>query len=266
MDTAVYKEKIQHYWGKNALEMYGGSEFGLIALQTWDYEAMTFVPDLNFLEFIPEDEHLRSRQDPDYEPSTLLLDELEPGQVYEIVITNFDGGVFVRYRVGDMIRIVASRNEKLGIEIPQMVFETRCDDVIDLANFTRLTERSIWQALETAGVPYVDWTARREPVDQQYWLHVYVELKDGYKLDEAAIAANVHDQLRKLDPDYRDLEEMLGLRLIKATVLPSGAFDRFIAEQQAAGADPAHLKPPHMRASDEILAKLLRPGVTEPPQ
>jgi phenylacetate-coenzyme A ligase PaaK-like adenylate-forming protein len=188
------------------------------------------------------------------------MDELEPGTVYEIVITNFDGGVFVRYRIGDMVRVVALRNERLGIEIPQMVFETRCDDVIDLANFTRLTEKTIWQALENAGIRYADWTARKELVDQQYWLHLYVELKDGYRVDDQELAAAVHGQLRELDSDYRDLEEMLGLRIIQATVLPSGAFDRFVAEQQATGADPAHLKPPHMRASDEVIARLLSPG------
>jgi hypothetical protein len=50
---------------------------------------------------------------------------------------------------------------------------------------------------------------------------------------------------------------MLGLRLLRVTILPVGAFGRYIADMQAAGADPAHMKPPHMRPSEEIVAKLL---------
>lgn len=260
MDTPVYKDKIKHYWGKYPLEMYGGSEFGLVALQTWDYDTMTFVPDLNFLEFITEEDHLKSRQDPSYQPRTLLLDELQAGEVYEIVITNFDGGTFVRYRVGDMVRIMALRNEKLDINLPQMIFETRCDDVIDLANFARLTERVIWKALEESGVRYVDWAARKEFDDQQPVLRLYVELRDGETRDEGQIEDAVHSQLEILDSDYRDIGEMLGLQPLRVTLFPAGAFGRYIAEKQAAGADPAHMKPPHMRPSDEIIAMLLMPS------
>ena len=42
-----------------------------MATQTWDYEGLTFVPHLNFFEFIPEDECLRSKADPDYQPRTV---------------------------------------------------------------------------------------------------------------------------------------------------------------------------------------------------
>ena len=257
MDTAIYRDKIKHYWGKYPLEMYGGSEFGLIALQTWDYEGMTFVPDLNFLEFIPEDEHLKSREDPDHQPKTILLDEVEAGNSYEIVITNFFGGAFVRYRVGDMVRITALRNDRLDIDIPQMTFDTRCDDVIDLASFTRLTERVIWQAVEDSGVRYADWTARKETEGGQPILHLYVELKEGESREAAEIEDAIGRGLERLDSDYRNLEEMLGLRPLRVTILPTGAFGRYIADMQAAGADPAHMKPPHMRPSEDIVTKLL---------
>ena len=112
---------------------------------------MTFIPNLNFLEFIPEDEQLKWQMDRSYQPKTLLLDEVKAGENYEIVITNFHGGALMRYRIGDMVRITSLRNEKLGIEIPQMAFERRVDDFLDfyVVNFT---ERSIWQAIESTGV------------------------------------------------------------------------------------------------------------------
>jgi len=103
-DGSVYREKIKEMWGRYPLDIYGTTEAVMIAMQTWDYQGMTFIPHLNFLEFIPQEDSLKSRQDPTYQPPTLLLDEVKAGENYEIVITNFHGGAFTRYRIGDMVR------------------------------------------------------------------------------------------------------------------------------------------------------------------
>ncbi|MFQ5946802.1 MAG: GH3 auxin-responsive promoter family protein [Anaerolineae bacterium] len=63
MDTSVLRNRVIHYWGRQPLEIYGATELGFVATQAWDYDGMTFAPDINFLEFIPEEEHLRSRAD-----------------------------------------------------------------------------------------------------------------------------------------------------------------------------------------------------------
>jgi len=122
-DGALFRESVEELWGRRPLDVYGGTEGGIYATQTWDYEGMTFVPNLNFFEFIPEREWFKWQLDHYYQPKTVLLDEVRAGEKYEIVITNFHGGVMTRYRPGDMIRITSLRNEKLGIDIPQMVFE-----------------------------------------------------------------------------------------------------------------------------------------------
>jgi len=54
LDSGVYRGKIKELWGRYPLDTYAGTEGGVIATQTWDYESMTFIPSLNFLEFIPE--------------------------------------------------------------------------------------------------------------------------------------------------------------------------------------------------------------------
>ena len=53
-----------------------------------------------------------------------------------------------------MVRITSLRNDKLGINIPQMVFERRVDDFIDF-DVVRLTEKIIWQALEYSSIDYM---------------------------------------------------------------------------------------------------------------
>lgn len=256
-DGVVYRDKIKDMWGRYPLDAYGGTEAHLVAVQTWDYEGMTFVPNLNFLEFIPEKEHFKWQLDHSYQPKTVLLDEVKSGEKYEIVITTLHGGALVRYRVGDMIKITALRNDKLDIEIPQMAFERRADDLIDISGFTRLTERVIWQAIENVGIPYADWTVRKELVEEEKSvLHLFLELKNGYFASEDGIATAVHEQLKRLDSDYSSLEAMIGLRPIEVTLLPEGAFRAYMVQRQAEGADLAHLKPPHINPSDKVLSLL----------
>ena len=255
-DSSVLRERIKSLWGRYPSETYACAEGGIIATQTWDYGSMTFIPNLNFLEFIPEVDHLKWRLDRSYQPRTVLLDEVKAGENYEIVITNFHGGTMVRYRIGDMIRIVALRNEKLGIDIPQMIFERRADDLIDIAGFTRLTERVIWQGIENTGIPYEDWAVRKEVIGETPVLRVYVEVKTGGAPSESAIAAKVHDELKKLDRDYADLESILGVKPVKVSLLPEGAFKAFMEQRQAEGADLAHIKPPHINPTDEVLSLL----------
>jgi hypothetical protein len=217
---------------------------------------MTFLPNFNFLEFIPEEEALKSREDPTYEPKTLLLDQVKAGENYEVVITNFHGGALVRYRVGDMIRITSLRNDELDIEIPQMVFHSRIDDMIDIAGFTRLTEKVIWQAIENAGVACKDWTVCKELRDKPI-LHLYLELKeDDYSL-ASGIALKIHNELKELDEPYADLESFLGIMPIEVTLISSGVFQGYLEMQKAAGVDLGRLKPPHMNPPESVIEFLV---------
>ena len=191
IDGSIYKEKIKEMWGRYPLDFHGCTEAPLIAMQTWDHQGMSFIPHLNFFEFISEDESRKSRENPAYQPATLLLDQVTPGD-YELVITSFHGGPFVRYRLGHMVRIHSLRNEALGIDIPQMSFISRIDDMIDIAGFTRLTEKTIWQAVENSGLVYTDWTARKEVGDRPL-LHLYIEPK-GRFMKEEQVTIMVHEE------------------------------------------------------------------------
>jgi len=256
MDTAFYAQQIQEYWGRRPLEGYGGTEIAGVALQAWNGKGMTFLPDCSFLEFIPEEDFYRSRRDPSFEPRTSVLDELDLG-VYELVVTNFHGGVFTRYRTGDLVRIVALRDDELNIDIPQMAFHARADGVIDIAGFTRITEKAMWQALENSAIKYVDWTIRKEFVADTPIIHLYLE-PNHEKYDEPEIHYRVHESLKQIDKGYRDLEKMLGVNPLRVTILPSGAFARYISKRAAEGADLAHLKPPHVNAEEETVSELMR--------
>ncbi len=256
-DTTIFRDKIKEMWGRYPLNIYAFTEAIVVAVQTWDYQGMTFLPHLNFLEFIPEEDSLKLRENPEYQPKTLLLDEVRAGENYELVITNFHGGALVRYRNGDMIKITSLRNEQLNIDIPQMEFHSRVDDLIDIAGFTRLTERIIWQAIEKSGVACKDWTVRKEVKEQQK-LHIYLELEGNSHQSEKGVALAIHQQLKELDKDYANLESFTSLKPLEVTLLPENAFQAYRLKQQAAGADLARLKVPHMNPSDSILDFLIK--------
>ncbi len=257
-DTAIYREQLIHYWGRVPFEVYAATEAGLIAFHAWNKKNMTFIPSYCFLEFVPEAEWLKSLENKDYQPTTVLIDEVKPGQRYEMIITNFYGMPFLRYRLGDLIRIVALEDEEAGIKLPQMVFESRADGLIDIAGFPRLDEKTIWQAIANTGIKFEDWTARKEYEANESVVRLYVEPRQEVEVSE--LERLVHQELVTIEPDYRDLVNMLGIHPLRLTLLPAGSFQRYYEAKQKSGAHLAHLKPPHMNAPDTVIQKLVEVG------
>ncbi len=255
MDVAAFRDKVRHYWKADPFESYIVTEFGcLLAMQTWNRRGMTFTPDAGFFEFIPEQDSLRSRDGSSYKPTTVLMDELEAGKRYEVVFTNFHGGIFTRYRPGDLIKIVALEDAETGVRLPQMVFEARADRIIDIGGFSRLNERVVWQALESLDIQYEDWMARKEFEDGQPVVRIYLAMGHPH---QDQVETRLHEALKALDEDYADLESMLDMNPLRLRRLPLGTFARYAQMREAEGADMAHLKPPRMQPSDEVVNKIL---------
>jgi len=149
---------------------------------------------------------------------------------YELVITNFHGGALVRYRTGDVIRITSVSDRSAGITIPQMTFEGRVDDIIDIGGFIRLTEKVIWQAVENTRIPYVDWTASKVTAEGKSLLHLHVELKEGCDATEEQLARSIYHEINNLEDGflYGDVESILHTNPIKVTILPKGAFSSYV--------------------------------------
>jgi hypothetical protein len=257
MDTSIFKQKVITSWGIVPLEVYASTEMGVVATQTWSREGLTFFPEASFWEFITEKDYRAFLADPSRIPESRLMDEVLPGTDYVLVGTNLRGGPLSRYILGDLVRIVSLEDPQAGVRLPQMTFTSRIDDVIDIGAFTRLTEKTIWGAIEASGVPYEDWSIRKESGDSGPVLHLYIELRDGAP-DAGVVAAKIHESLKAHDAPYKDLEVITGLKPLMVTVLSKGTFSRYLEERRAAGADLAHLKPPHVNASDNLIDNLMR--------
>ena len=255
-DTEIYKDRIEHYWGRKPLETYTCTEAGIMAMQAWNLKGMVFLPATAFMEFIPLEECKKNIDDPAYKPKTVLYDELDLG-LYELVFSNFNGGVLVRYRIGDMFEVITNEDKEIGSELPQIRFYSRSDSIIDLGNFLRLTERSIWKTIEASGVKYVDWVAQKQINKEYPTLHLYIEQLKTSSLSEEKVQEMIRQSFSSNFSDYTDMKEMLNVEPVSITLLSEGAFAAYMKSQTEAGAELAHLKPPHMKPSDSILKRLL---------
>ena len=255
-DTEIYTDRIEHYWGRKPLEGFSCTEAGVMAMQAWNLKGMVFYSANAFLEFIPLSEYQKNKEDPSYKPKTVLYDELDLG-FYELVLSNFNGGVLVRYRIGDMFEVVANEDQEIDSQLPQLKFYSRSDDIIDLENFLRLTERSIWKTIEVSGVKYTDWIAQKQNNGRYPFLHIYIELSKAGILPEEKVQEMIRQAFSANFSDYNDMKEMLNTEPVAVSLLPVGAFASYMKAKVEAGAELAHLKPAHMKPSEEVLMQLL---------
>ena len=256
VDSPFFKDRARYYWGRSPFEIYACTEGGIMGMQAWDRQGMVFNPYSDFMEFIPVEDSLKSREDTRFRPQTLLLNEVVPGRSYEVVITNFYGMACTRYRVGHFVQFIPGKMSPGGL--PQFTFLGRADDRIDLAGFTRIDEKSVWEALNLAGLRYEEWTVRKEFDTNAPLLHMYIELKEGRTQED--VRGLLHEKLKQVDPFYSDLESILNIRPLRVTCLARGTFDRFYDERQKAGLELGRLRPPHMNACDDDIQDLIKLG------
>lgn len=245
-DSAYFKDKIEYYWGVRPMEIFGGTEATWIATETWSKDGLVFFPDVCLYEFIPEDEMERSLDDPSYQPNTYLMNELEEGRNYEIVITTFKGGAFARYRIGDVFRCLSLYNQADGIDYPQFAYIDRVPTTIDISGFTRITEATITRAIEISKLEVGDWVAVKEydPENRTY-MHLYLESDARGEvglLTAEIVKEHLSIYFRFVDNDYTDLKRFLGIDPLVITVIPCGTIEKCSFQM---GHKIRRINPPH---------------------
>jgi phenylacetate-coenzyme A ligase PaaK-like adenylate-forming protein len=255
-DTIVYQDEIAKYWGIKPLDIYIATETCFIAMQNWNKKAMTLVPYSNFYEFIPEEEYLKSQRDKNYKPNTVLADELEADNIYEIIITNLHGGSLIRYRIGDLIKVISIGDEETISSLPQIVFQSRTDDILDINEFIRLNEKEIWEAIQSTYLSYEDWVVRKEGTEQNPVVHIYLELIDGHH-DDQTVAGLINDQLVNSRRESQYILEKIDRIPIKVTFLKQGTFHRYRTIKESEGLEIAYLTIHHINPSNTVINELL---------
>lgn len=223
-DSDTYKSQIEHLFGITPLEIFGGTESAGVATETWSRNGLTFFPDVNFLEFIPEDELKKEQDNEGYQPQTILLDEIEPGQIYELVITKLRGGAFVRYRIGDLMKCIGLENKEDNVKLPQVKYLDRVQNIIDLAGFTRITKQIMGDAIKLSNVGITEWTACKEYGEDRPYIKLYFE--NTKQLSHDQLRDKINEELIHLDSDYHDVHTMLGYDPLRLEEISVGTFEQ----------------------------------------
>ncbi len=231
-DAKYYRKRLKEAWGLEPIEIAAGTESTCIATESLLEPGLVFFPDACFYEFIPEDEMLRSLREPGYKPITCLMDEVREGEEYELVISVFHGGAFMRYRIGDVYRCLSA--SKTG-ELPRFTFVDRTPNVIDIAGFTRITESSIEEVLRLSRVQLSDWLARKEyDENNNPYLHMYIEVSEADQARSVTTKKVLVEHLavyfKAFDSDYEDLKKLLDMEPLRITILKNGTIGDYQAE------------------------------------
>ena len=228
-DNLCYKDDLEALWGIRPMELFAGTEPSIMGTETWTRKGMYFFPDTAFYEFITEKDMMKNHEDPSYIPPTYLMDEVRPGEKYELVFTILKGGAFARYRCGDMYRCVGLENRDDETRIPRFEYVDRVPWIIDIAGFTRISENGIRSVIGLSKLPITNWVATKEYNEQNRpYLHMYVELERDAMLNTALSATILKDLLstyfKYIDQDYRDLKKILGMDPLQVTIFTCGTF------------------------------------------
>lgn len=231
-DNNCYKDELEELWGIRPMELFAGTEPSIIGTETWTREGMYFFPDTCFYEFIPEEEMNKSLEDKSYQPRTCLMDEVLPGEKYEIVISVLKGGAFMRYRVGDVYRCVGLKSSQDQTRIPRFIYVDRVPDIIDIAGFTRISKDSVQAVVDLSGLDIADWIAVKEYTkENKPLMHMYVELAADSLASRAVSKEILKEHLtvyfKYVDHDYKDLKVILGMDPLEITVLKCGTFAEY---------------------------------------
>lgn len=232
-DNRCYKDLLEDLWGVRPMELFAGTEPSCVGTETWTRKGMYFFPDTCFYEFIPEAEMLKNLETPEYEPQTYLMNEVLPGEKYELVISVLKGGAFMRYRVGDVYRCLGVENAEDGTHIPRFEYLDRVASIIDIAGFTRISEAAIASAVELSGLAITQWFAAKEFTrDNKPFLHLYVELSAKALTSQAVSEQILREHLtiyfKYVDQDYHDLKHILGMDPLEITILKCGTVARYV--------------------------------------
>lgn len=245
-DNRCYKDDLEELWGIRPVEVFAGTEPSFVGTETWNRNGLYFFPDSCFYEFMPEEEMYRNMEDSSYVPKTICMDEVVPGEVYELVLTVLKGGAFARYRVGDMYRCLGLASKEDETRIPRFEYIDRVPDIIDIAGFTRISENSIKSVIELSGLEVAGWVALKEfTADKgRPYLHMYVELTPGTVVNRAVSRELLKEHLtiyfKYVDQDYHDLKHILGMDPLEITILKCGTFRAY---EEKTGKPLRHINP-----------------------
>ena len=243
---APYMEKIRHHLGPDiAVDQLGyvASESTVAAQIKEGEEAYMLLPYSGFYEFIPVDDDSQTEEAP------VLMDRLEVGREYELIVTNLSG--FYRYRIGDVIRVTGFHNK-----CPMIVFSYRKKQLISMYgekvtesvmqnSVRKLAAESKTRILEYSVYPDTDSDPGRYIVLLESDREVGPSRWQSYSDILNRILCEIHDSYRQ------KMERKIMLPLEVRFVQPQ-TYALYRDMKIMDGASPNQIKPIHVISGDKL--------------
>jgi len=228
-DNKYYKDDLEELWGVKPIELFAGTEPSLVGCETPAREGMYFFPNTCMYEFVRYEDTVRSYKDPSFVPETLLMDQVQPGEVYELILSVFHGGAFMRYRCGDVYRCIGLSGDKEQVNIPRFEYVDRVPWIIDIAGFSRFNEAEIDAVMKAAGFEGVEWLATKgiDEANKPY-LRIFMENLEGLTCQEAL--KRVMEAFEAVDEDFVSLKMLLGMKPLEITLVEPGKIKKYIED------------------------------------
>ena len=202
------------------------------------------LPYSGFYEFIPMDGDSEAQED-----VPVLMDQLEVGREYELIVTNLSG--FYRYRIGDVIRVTGFHNK-----CPMIVFSYRKNQLVSMygekvteavmqssveklssESGTRIFEYSVYPDTDSDPGRYIVLLESDEEVGPDRWQY-YSDILEQ-KLYDA------HDSYRK------KIDQKIMQPLTVCFVQPQ-TYALYRDLKVMDGASPNQIKPLHVISNDKL--------------
>lgn len=241
VDSEELSGTIAQQWGRKPVQMYGSSEGGIMAMQDWRKGSMTLIPDTCYFEFLPEASlHVSN-------PKTVLIDELKEGQSYELIISNFYGMPFTRYRQGDLFRV--ERSDVPG-GVPRFIFVGRADDSFDLFGIARVNTAIFSEALSKIGLSKDNWCIHKKYESNRVALDVFAETDQP--ISASSLDQTLNRAIKSIDRHWGEAVFTMAYNPIHVNLLPPGTFQKLGFHNN--GSSPSRINPSELIVKELILA------------
>ena len=199
------------------IETYLASE-GFIAFQAYpNRKSMRLVTNNGiFYEFVPfEDRNFDTNGEIKPDAETLLIDELEEGKEYAILLSTCAGAW--RYIIGDVIKFISLEESEIVITGRTKHFLSLCGEHLSVDNMNKAIEL----VANDLNIAIQEFTVAGIPHDSLFAHHWYIGTDD--RVDPNVVKEKLDQHLKTLNDDYA-VERSAALKEVFVDVLPVNAF------------------------------------------
>ena len=223
-EFSPFETKMRKYCGNDisfCYSMYAASEATIACAFIPENKDYTLLYDSGFYEFIPTE----GAEKP------LLMDQLEIGKTYEIIITNYAG--LYRYRINDIIRVVGYENN-----VPLLHFAYRKNQVTSIGGI-HLTVETLAMVINNiekeTKVNILDYSAYVNTSTIPRKLEIFIEFEKN--LSENINLSEIFNQkLIELNENYRQVYHTVTLGKSVVHIVKTGTYEKFRENKTKNGA------------------------------